>query len=91
MPHITLIKQWDSRLVGPRTRVTTDDARGVVEVHLVVCGVIHSCQTRSMLHITLIKQWDSMSIIVSLPLDRYMISEVHGSSSWEEQLGMSGV
>ena len=60
MTDIILIKQWDSmsipvsssldhytsdELLVPIPRVTVEYARGVVHGDVVVCGVIHPCQT----------------------------------------------
>ena len=48
------LRPW-FKLMDTRTRVTTDDVRGVVGGHDVICGVIYLCQMWPMPHITLIK------------------------------------
>ena len=64
-----------------KTRVTAEQARGVVGGHAVVCGAIHTYHVWSIHHIKLTKQCGTISIQVSSSLDHYTTSKVHGSSS----------
>ena len=77
-------------LFFPKIRVTAECVRGVVGGHSVLCGVIHPCHAWSMPHITLIHQGDSISIYyVSLSLEHYSTDEVHFSSSWVRESGVT--
>ena len=73
------------KLMGPSTRVTADDVRGVVGGHDEVCGVIHPCQMWSIPHVTLIKQCDIISIPVSSSLGHSRTDKVNyaGSFVWK--------
>jgi hypothetical protein len=69
------------------SRVRAEYIRGVVCGHVVVYGVIHSCQKWSIPHITLMEWYGTISIPASSSLDHYttdmriMVQEALGSSN----------
>ena len=61
-----------------KTTVPPESEACVVEGLAVIYGVVHPAHIFSTLYITLLKQWDSIPIQVSLSLDHYATTDVHG-------------